>query len=68
MINIVNLIIIDNCRCHAGSTQAVVDGFYVFLQPLSSGKHELHFGALTPPASSGGSPFIVDVTYHLTVQ
>ena len=53
---------------HAGSTQAIGDGFYVFLQPLSSGKHELHFSALTPPASSGGSPFIVDVTYHLTVQ
>jgi hypothetical protein len=53
---------------HPGSTKVVVDGFYVFLQPLSSGKHELHFSALTPPASVGGSPFTVDVTYHLTVQ
>ena len=53
---------------HAASTQVVVDGFYVLLQPLSSGKHELHFSGLTPPASAGGSPFIVDVKYHLTVQ
>lgn len=53
---------------HPGSTQTVADGFYVFLQPLSPGKHELHFSALTPPASVGGSPFTVDVTYHLTVQ
>ena len=53
---------------HAGSTQAVVDGFYILLQPLSSGKHGLHFGTLTPPASYGGSPFIIDVTYHLTVM
>lgn len=30
-----------------GTTQAVADGWYVFLHPLTPGKHELHFSGLT---------------------
>jgi hypothetical protein len=29
-----------------GTTQAVADGWYVFLHPLTPGKHELHFSGL----------------------
>jgi hypothetical protein len=42
-----------------GSTQAVADGFYVMLAPLSHGQHTLRFTA--------NGAFPVDVTYRLTV-
>jgi hypothetical protein len=51
-----------------GHSKMIVDGFYVFLQPLSKGNHELHFSSFTPPASPGGQNYVVDVTYHLKVQ
>jgi hypothetical protein len=46
-------------------TPAFTAGYYVFLPPLASGAHDLHF--------SGDSPvpppdFRLDVTYHLTVE
>jgi hypothetical protein len=41
---------------------AVDEGFYVMLQPLSKGKHTVHFAATT--ATCG---FSLDVTYHLTI-
>jgi len=53
----------------AGQTQGISDGYWVFLQPRSSGKHELHFSGLTPGnPTTGTTNFAVDVTYHLTVQ
>jgi hypothetical protein len=52
----------------AGPTQAVVNGFWMLLQPLPSGKHELHFASTTPAAEPGGTPFVIDTIYHLTVQ
>lgn len=46
--------------------QAVADGYYVILQPMSSGKHIIHFnGILGDPASN---PFVTDATYNLGVQ
>jgi hypothetical protein len=52
-----------------GPTQLIGDGYWVFLQPLSSGKHALHFSGLTPGnPTTGTTNFAVDVTYHLTVQ
>lgn len=52
-----------------GTTQAVVDGWYVFLQPLAPGKHEVHFSGLTPAnPTTGTNNYSVDLTYHLTVQ
>lgn len=52
-----------------GQTQLISDGYWVFLQPLPSGKHELHFSGLTPGnPTTGTTNFAVDVTYHLTVQ
>jgi hypothetical protein len=53
----------------AGPTKSIVDGFFVFLQPLTSGKHELHFSGLTPgDPTTGTANFAVDVTYHLLVK
>jgi hypothetical protein len=53
----------------AGQTQGISDGYWVFLQPLSPGKHELHFSGLTPGnPTTGTTNFAIDVTYHLTVQ
>ncbi|HEX5111210.1 MAG TPA: hypothetical protein VFV79_00070 [Saprospiraceae bacterium] len=43
--------------------QAVTDGYWLMLKPLSPGSHTLHF--------TGGYPdldFLVDVTYELTVE
>lgn len=52
-----------------GTTQAVVDGFYIFLQPLTGGKHEVDFSGLTPGnPTTGTTNFAVDVKYHLKVQ
>jgi hypothetical protein len=53
----------------AGQTQGISDGFWVFLQPLPPGKHELHFSGLTPGnPTTGTANFAIDATYHLTVQ
>jgi len=51
-----------------GPTQGVADGFWVFLQQLASGNHEVHFSSFTPSSSPGGAPFVIDVTYHLIVR
>ena|SRR5438552_3581682 len=48
------------------TSQAVSDGVYVMLAPLSAGQHTLHFhGRLT--CSVCGN-FSLDITYHLTVR
>jgi hypothetical protein len=52
-----------------GNTQAISDGFWVFLQPLSIGKHEIHFSGLTVGnPTTGTANFAIDTTYHLTVR
>src|SRR5262245_48298847 len=48
--------------CVTGSPQlAVVDGYWLFLEPLSPGEHTLHFRAASPA-------FSIEVTYHLTIR
>ena len=47
--------------CITGSEQqAVTDGYWLMLKPLTAGTHTLHIGG-------GHTAFGVDVTYHLTV-
>jgi hypothetical protein len=55
---------------HGGPTKSVSDGWWVFLQPLSVGRHEIHFGGVlgNPTVTSTQPRYVVDVTYHLTVQ
>jgi hypothetical protein len=43
---------------------AVSDGFYLMLPPLSVGEHTLQFGGA---ADLGGLVFSQDITYHITV-
>jgi len=53
----------------AGPTHGIADGFWVFLKPLTPGKHELHFSGLTPGnPTTGTTNFIVDTKYHLTAK
>ena len=52
-----------------GPTQMVSDGFYVFLDPLSAGKHEVHFaGTTVDNPTTGTTRLAIEVTYHLTVN
>jgi hypothetical protein len=52
----------------AGNFRAMADGFYVFLEPLPSGKHDIHLKAsvLNPVDSSFN--YNADWTYHLLVE
>ena len=54
-------------RSTPGTTKAIVDGFYVFLEPLSPGKHDIHFTG-TIVDVTGPYSYATDVTYHLTVK
>ena len=54
-------------RSTPGTSQAVVDGFYVFLEPLSPGIHDIHFTG-TIVDVTGPYSYATDVTYHLTVR
>lgn len=52
----------------AGSTAtAVSDGYYLMLHPLSVGQHILKFHAELDLRSIGGSDFVQDITYIITV-
>jgi hypothetical protein len=52
--------------CITGEPQAgVADGYWLMLKPLSPGMHTLHF---TSAMDFFGTPFSLDVTYHLTVK
>ena len=71
-----NMTLVDNniFGVQAGRTIGVADGWWVFLNPLSPGKHEIHtIGVLVnptvaPTATSTNPRFISEVTYHLMVQ
>lgn len=53
----------------SGTTQAIVDGFFVFLEPLSPGKHEIQFsGSIIDNPTTGTQSYSTKVTYNLTVQ
>jgi hypothetical protein len=52
-----------------GTTTMASDGFWVFLQPLVIGKHELHFSGLNAGnPTTGTSNFVTDATYHIIVR
>jgi hypothetical protein len=48
-------------QCPPGPSQAVADGYYVLLEPLSPGSHTIRIQGETP--TSDGHRFILDVTY-----
>lgn len=50
-------------------TQGVSDGVWVFLHPLTPGKHEIRSkGVSVDFTSTGVQNFVADVTYHLDVR
>jgi hypothetical protein len=50
------------------TTEAISDGFWVLLEPLSPGMHDIHFkGLLGDPTATGTTNFALDVRYLLTV-
>jgi hypothetical protein len=51
-----------------GSTQAVSDGFWVFLPPLAPGAHEIHFrGALVDFTTASQNNFVSESLYRITI-
>ncbi len=68
---IFNMVIQDDNPLGApsGPTKMVSDGYYVFLEPLPAGNHDLHFvGTTLDNPTTGTASFGVDVKYHLTVE
>jgi hypothetical protein len=53
-------------RVQAGVTRSVSDGYWILLDPLSSGIHQLRFGGESYLMDK--LEFKTDVTYHLTVK
>jgi hypothetical protein len=52
----------------AGPTQAVSDGYWVFLSPLSPGNHEIHFrGATVDFTIESTNNFVTESKYHVAV-
>jgi hypothetical protein len=51
-----------------GNTTMASDGFWVFLQPLAPGNHELRFGGLTRIGYTDDLDFMTNTTYHLPVR
>jgi hypothetical protein len=52
----------------ATTTQAVSDGFWVFLPPLGPGQHEIHFrGALVDFTTESVNNFVTESLYHIRV-
>jgi len=50
----------------ASTTQAVSDGFWVFLPPLGSGQHEIHFrGATIDFTTESQNNFVTESLYHI---
>jgi hypothetical protein len=53
----------------AGPSQSVADGYYVFLQPLSPGKHDISFkGVSVQYTTTGVNNVAQNIVYHLVVQ
>jgi len=52
----------------AGPTQAVSDGYWVFLSPLSPGNHEIHFRGATVDFTIGSTNnFVTESKYDVAV-
>jgi hypothetical protein len=55
----------------SGPSEAVSDGYFILLSPLSPGLHVLHFSAAVIGLTTANIPttnFATDTTYHLTVR
>jgi hypothetical protein len=51
-----------------GSTQAVSDGFWVFLPAMAQGAHDIHFrGAIVDYTTASQNNFVSESLYHITI-
>jgi hypothetical protein len=50
-----------------GSTEAVSDGFWVFLPPLEPGAHDIHFRGAIVDYTIAGRSFVSESLYHITI-
>jgi hypothetical protein len=51
-----------------GTTQAISDGYWIILEPLPPGKHQIHFGgSLADFTATGPLNFVTDTKYDITV-
>jgi hypothetical protein len=51
-----------------GSTQGVSDGFWVFLPPLASGAHDVHFrGGIVDYTLASQNNFVTESLYHIMI-
>jgi hypothetical protein len=51
-----------------GTTQAVADGFWILLEPLPAGNHEIQFGGgLVDVSTTGTVNFATEAVYHITI-
>lgn len=52
-----------------GTTQAVSDGYWIILEPLPPGKHQIHFsGSLVDFTATGPLNFVSDAEYDITIN
>ena len=53
----------------SGPSQAVADGYWVMLHPLTAGEHTIQFkAAISDPSATNPFNFVTDVKYQLTVS
>jgi hypothetical protein len=52
----------------AGATDAVADGFWILLAPLSEGEHKIHFCGKAVFPEFDDFVFETEATYNLTVR
>lgn len=53
----------------AWKTEAISDGWWIIMKPLSPGNHEVRFeGVLLDVTSTSTTNFATDITYHLKVN
>jgi hypothetical protein len=51
------------------STPAVAEGYWIFLEPLPPGTHQIRFGGTAgDPTLTTGVNFVTEATYHITVS
>ncbi len=53
---------------NSNSSQAVSDGWFIMLEPLKPGAHELSFTASQLGAGTTGENTVLDVKYNLTAK
>jgi hypothetical protein len=52
----------------AGTFRAIVEGFFLFLKPLTPGEHELKFKVSVLNPTKTEYNYFQDVTYHLNIR